>query len=181
MYKQLLVKHFENSAPKVLQLPIAPHLRGILAAILIIHNPKYPRHFLNGCYLILEDADSNPRSEEYHTEDLGNRPVEDSLLCQIQCSDERWHLLETWNSPLFLKHLPFTFTSRFLGWSREPKFTHPNALRSEGASFVMSLKPTSCMKIRAALQCYITQISSRSRVIDGSVLSVSCEELFGRE
>ncbi|KJA21524.1 hypothetical protein HYPSUDRAFT_41896 [Hypholoma sublateritium FD-334 SS-4] len=164
MYKQLLVKHFENSAPKVLRLPIPPHLRGILAAILIIHNPQYPRHFLNGCYFILEDGDLTPFSEGYDS----NPVIENSLLSQIHCCDERWRQLETWNSPPYSQHLPLTFTSRFFGWSWEPRFTHPNALLSEGASLIMSLKPTCLMKIHATLQCYITQISSKSRIIDGS-------------
>ena len=169
MYKQLLVKHFENSTPNVLRLPIPPHLSGILAAILIIHNPEFPRHFLNGCYFILEDdVNSEPRSESHDTEDLGHFLAEELLLSQIHCPDERWHLLSIWNSPIFVKHLPLTFTSRFLGWSWEPRFIHPNALPSEGPSLIMSVKPTRLTKIRAALQCYLIQISLNSRIIDGS-------------
>ena len=43
---------------------VAPHLRAMLAASLILNNPSYLRHFLNGCYL-LQDADSCPNSDPF--------------------------------------------------------------------------------------------------------------------
>ena len=156
MYTQLLVKHFENSVPNVIRLPVPRHLRSVLAAILILRNPNYPRHFLNGCYLILQDVD--PPEANFSSS------LEDSLLSSFRCSDKRWHQLQTWNTPLFSQHSPLTAAFKILGWPCEPNIT---GLLTEGPSLVMSMKPNFAQKTYAGLQCYITQLSSNSWIADG--------------
>ena len=153
MYTQLLVKHFENSVPNVIRLPILRHLRGVLAAILILRNPNYPRHFLNGCYLILQDVDP--------PEGIFSLSLEISL---IRCPEERWHQLQTWNTPLFSRHSPLIVASKNLGWPSEPNLT---SLLTEGPSLVMSIKPNFSQKAYGGLRCYITQLSSNSWITDG--------------
>lgn len=113
MYTELLVKHFENSVPNVIRLPVPRHLHGVLAAILILHNPNHPRHFLNGCYLILQDVEEGNFSSS----------LQDSLLCLIRCSEERWHQLQTWSTLLSSRHSPLIAASKFLGWPCEPNIT----------------------------------------------------------
>lgn len=82
MYQQLLMKHFESSVPEVMHLPISPDLRGVLKAALLLRNPKYPRHFLNGCCLFLHDTGEHT-AEELAENSAG---VSESILRQIQSS-----------------------------------------------------------------------------------------------
>jgi len=171
MYTQLVVKHFANSAPNVVHVPVPKHLRGVLAAILILHNPNYPRHFLNGCYLILHDADSYLSSSgNPHVEDHKTIPstLEELVLALMHCPEKRWHQLKIWSTPFFSRHLPLSVTSRFLGFPHQPNTTHPSTLLSEGPSLIMSLKPNLAQRVYAGLQCYITQLASNSWIIDGS-------------
>ena len=123
---------------------------------------SHPRHFLNGCYLILQDADSRPSCPNSpDQEDHGSisSSLEESLLSLIQCSEKRWDRFRIRNNP---RYRPFTLTH-----SWEPSFTSSPAFLSEGPSLVMSMKPNLVQKVYAGLQCCITQFSSDSWIAKG--------------
>ncbi|PPQ67005.1 hypothetical protein CVT26_009965 [Gymnopilus dilepis] len=165
MYTHLLVKHFENSVPGSIHLPVPGHFRRVLAGILILRNPNYPRHFLNGCYLILDDSVLPTTTEESKN---SFSSMEDSILRLALCEEERWHWSEIWGSSKISLHRPLVVSTKYLGWPYEPNITNFPSGISEGPSLVLAIKPSFIQKIRAGVQCYLVQLLSKSSIIDGT-------------
>jgi len=139
---------FESSVPDVIRLPVPRHLRGVLAAILILRNPNYPRRFLQ---------DIDPSEGNFSSS------LENSLLSLIRCPEERWHQLQTWNTPLFSRHSPLIVASKILGWPFELNLTSLPTLLTEGPSLVMSIFPRQDYNV----------ISHSSRLIRGLLMVAS--------
>jgi len=114
-------------------------------------HPNYPRRFLQ---------DVDPSEGNFSSS------LENSLLSLIRCPEERWHQLQTWNTPLFLRHSPLIVASKILGWPFELNLTSLPTLLTEGPSLVMSIFP------RKLMQNY-NVISHSSRLIRGLLMVAS--------
>lgn len=124
----LSIKHFQNAVSRCIHLPIPLCIRRQVAAIFILKNPRFPNHFLNGCYIVLR-----PSAE---------LPPPPGLLPFIGASSEHGFLPCLCRSALLRPHLPFCLCSRVIGWPSELASQLAATWSSEGTSFVLSIIPT---------------------------------------
>lgn len=153
--------------PITARLPVPPNMQRLCAAILVLHNTGYPRHFLNGCYFILRPSEAFEllTAENSNLEHDDSQDSLDSVFSLIRCTDSQWHNL-LHSIPFFSQHFPLTISSRVLGWSSNTKGVP--SLVPKDASWTLSLKPSSGQRFRMLLQCYATQVWTNSSITDGS-------------
>lgn len=136
IHTKLLIKHSENSVPKIVRLPIQPS---------------------TGCYFnpILNPRKGGLFGLQFQPQTIWLKPeYQIFFLLTSHFSpypDERWHHLRTWSIPLVVE-------SRLLVWPFQPNtmITSSAALLSEGSVLVLLMKPGYAQKAYAALQCYHT-------------------------
>ncbi|KAF9029099.1 hypothetical protein BDZ89DRAFT_732792 [Hymenopellis radicata] len=154
MYTQLLVAHFENSVPFCRRIPVPQSLRSDVAAILILHNPKYPRHFLNGCYIIcnltMNDGNAFP-----------------ATFLNLVLSQEQ--SLNLGRTSLFASFRPITISFRLLNCLDLGVISNSSLnLKSKELTIILSITPGFIQRAYAALRCYALQLRTGSCIIDGS-------------
>lgn len=158
MYTELVVKHYQNSVSDAVCVPIPPDLRKYVATILILRNPRFPRHFLNGYYVVFHD--SVIQSVQKDRSSLSPEEVIVSLS---------GNTLRNWSStPIISRQLPLKLSWHFFGWTTPPKIgTIPNEMTRD-QSLVLSIRPGILDRLYAGLRCYRTQLLSNSSIVDGS-------------
>ncbi|KAI6095139.1 hypothetical protein EDD16DRAFT_1781644 [Pisolithus croceorrhizus] len=151
--KVILKFLIQNAVSRCIHLAIPLCMRRQVAAIFILKNPRFPNHFLNGCYVVL-----CPSAE---------LPPPPGLLPLIGASLEHGFLPRLCRSALLRPHVPFCSRSRVIGWPSQLASQPAATWSSEGTSLALSIIPTRWHRLLAFLRCYATQLLTGSRITDG--------------
>lgn len=151
-YTELFVQHFRNSSPNCASLPVPLHLQHTVASILILHNPRFPRHFLNGAFIIL------------HSHLSGISFEDETAIALYICSNHAFRCN-------LLPH-PQTLC-RLLCWPQPPNsiaLELPGASRAtlEGSSYTMFVEPGKLYRLFARLSSYTTLFLEDCYMVDGA-------------
>ena len=114
-----------------------------LSSILILHNPEYLYHFLNGCYLISKDTDATADADEPSS-------LEESHLSLFRLSRQALA-----PSSHYLHNI-FRFSLSWDSWhGHQPNLTSSASPLTDGPALVLSMKPTYAKKAHAALHQFL--------------------------